>query len=133
MAELDMTDLADAIRARRALSNAAIAARDADATVAVMLDDVSVAVAGGPTLTGRAASRDAFAEQFADRSFGGYVREPEHVVVASPPVTATEIGRWTGTWGGGVRRQVVRGTYRAEWACTAMGWFIASEVFVASG
>ena len=54
-----MTDHVSAIRARRAESNQAIAQRDADRVVAVMLDDVSVSVAGGPVLTGRAANRAA--------------------------------------------------------------------------
>ena len=42
-----------AIRARRAESNAAIAAQDVDRVIAVMLPEVSVSVAGGPMLTER--------------------------------------------------------------------------------
>lgn len=95
-----------------------------------MLPDVSVSVAGGPELLGRDASRAAFAEQFADRSFRGYVREPERIVVHSPPTRATERGRWTGRWKSGAGEQVVRGTYIAEWRHTELGWFIQSEVFV---
>lgn len=59
----------DAIRAVRAASNAAIAARDVDRVVACMLEDVTVSVARGPVLNGRDVSRSAFADQFADRAF----------------------------------------------------------------
>ena len=128
-----MIEPAEVIRARRAQSNAAIAARDADATVALMMDDVMVAVAGGPVLTGRAASRAAFAEQFRDPGFGGYVRQPDRIALGSSSMSATETGRWTGTWGAGLRRQQMGGTYVAEWTYTMLGWFIQSEVFASSG
>jgi ketosteroid isomerase-like protein len=124
-----MTDHVANIRARRAQSNTAIAARDTDGTVALMLDDVIVAVAGGPTLNGRAASRTAFAAQFADPSFHGYVREPGQIILADPPMNATEMGNWVGTWGTGRQRHEMLGTYVAQWSYTAMGWFLQSEVF----
>ena len=130
-----MTDVAhaDRIRALRAQSNAAIAARDAERVVAFMLPDVSVRVAGGPLLTGREASRSAFAEQFAERGFRGYVREPEEVTVHEAASRATERGRWTGRWRSGLREDVVRGTYVAEWRHTEMGWLIQSETYVPGG
>lgn len=121
-----------AIRARRAESNAAIAAQDVDRVIAVMLPEVTVSVAGGPVLAGRDASRAAFAEQFADRTFRGYVREPEKIVIHSPPTRATERGRWTGRWKSSAGEQVMRGNYVAEWRHTDLGWFIESEVFVAT-
>lgn len=95
-----------------------------------MTPDIVVAVAGGPTLAGRAASRDAFAEQFADRNFRSYVRTPETVTLAAPPVRALERGRWVGTWVLGGREQAMRGTYVAEWQLTALGWFLRAESFV---
>lgn len=122
-------DHAADIRARRAQSNQAIAARDAEWAVSLMLADVRVAVAGGPLLTGRDASRNAFAEQFQDPLFVGYVRTADQVVLHTPPVRATERGRWSGTWRRRVGDHVMRGTYVAEWQHTDMGWFIASEVF----
>lgn len=125
-------DHADTIRALRAESNAAIAARAPDRVVAVMLEDVVVAVAGGPQLRGRTASRQAFAEQFADRSFLGYVREPHEITVHDPATHATESGRWHGTWQSGLRRETMRGAYVAEWRLTKHGWMIASESFVST-
>ena len=50
----------EAIRAVRAASNAAIAARDAERVVACMMEDVTVSVARGPLLKGREAKRVAF-------------------------------------------------------------------------
>ncbi|MEQ1691166.1 MAG: nuclear transport factor 2 family protein [Gemmatimonas sp.] len=123
---------AEAIRERRTASNRAIAARDADGVVACMMPDVTVSVANGPVLNGRDASRAAFAAQFAERSFVGYVRDAADVVLHGPPTQATERGRWIGRWRHGKVEQVMQGTYLAEWRLTALGWFIQSEVFVPS-
>ena len=81
-------------------------------------------------LQGREASRLAFAEQFGDPVFRGYVREAGDIVVHDPPTRATEVGRWVGRWKRGSAEEVMRGTYRAEWWHTAVGWLIRSEVFV---
>ena len=128
-----MTDHVAAIRARRAESNSAIAAQDVDRVVSLMLPDISVSVAGGPVLVGRDASRAAFAKQFADRTFRGYVRDPQDIIVHHPATRASERGRWTGRWRSGIGEQVMRGTYLAEWRHTELGWFIQSEVFVSGG
>lgn len=127
-----MNSQQDAIRAVRAASNTAIAARDADRVVACMLEDVTVTVARGPVLKGREASRQAFADQFAERGFDGYVREATEVVLDIPPTTATERGRWTGRWKQGKTEQTMRGTYEARWRHTEFGWFIQSEIFTQS-
>lgn len=128
-----MSTQQDAIRAVRAASNAAIAARDADYVVACMLDDVTVSVARGPVLQGREASRKAFAEQFAERAFSGYVREPTDIAIDATGLRATERGNWTGRWHHGLREETMRGTYVAEWRHTGFGWFIQSEVFTPIG
>ena len=128
-----MTDHVAAIRARRAESNSAIAAQDVERVVSLMLPDISVSVAGGPVLVGRDASRAAFAEQFADRTFRGYVRDPQDIAVHDPATRASERGRWTGRWRSGIGEQVMRGTYLAEWRHTELGWFIQAEVFVSGG
>ncbi len=120
------------IRALRAASHVAISARDVEAVIALMVEQVTVSVAGGPTLVGRDASRLAFIEQFADPSFRGYVREPSTITVHDPPITASEEGRWVGRWQRGLRREEQRGVYTAEWRWrdAGRGWQLASEVFV---
>lgn len=122
-------DHAADVIARRLASNAAIARRDLDGLTELMMPDISVAVAGGPTLKGRAASRDAFAEQFADPAFDGYVRTTGSVTMRSDDA-AEEHGRWIGRWRVGVRVEQQRGAYTAEWSRIGGAWFIASEVFV---
>ncbi len=117
------------IRQLRQASNHAIAARDAARVVAFMAHDVTVAVAGGPLLRGAEASRAAFAEQFADRAFGGYLRDAEQIVVGNPPVVARERGRWTGRWQTKSGMQEQRGYYTAEWRFTEMGWLISAEEY----
>jgi ketosteroid isomerase-like protein len=124
-----MTDLDTAIRARRADSNAAIAARDPDRVTGFMLHDVTVAVAGGPVLVGRKANRDAFATQFADRNFRGYVRTPTIITPADLPTHATERGHWVGRWQNGRLVDEMRGTYSAVWRHTEVGWLLESEIF----
>jgi ketosteroid isomerase-like protein len=127
-----MIDPAEQIRARRAASNAAIAARDAAAVAAFMTEDVTVAVAGGPVLVGREANRRAFAEQMAAAGFLGYVRTPTTLEPGADPRTAIEQGTWEGRWRVGRRVERQRGTYSAEWRLVADVWCIASEVFMAA-
>lgn len=124
-----VTSAADSIRARREQSNAAIAAHDAAAVVAIMAGDVTVAVAGGPVLSGREASRLAFAEQMAEPGFKGYVRTPDVVEVAPDGCAATERGRWVGRWQVRLRLQERHGTYVATWRRVNDAWCIASEIF----
>lgn len=117
------------IRALRAQSNQAIAAHDAERTVSFMAPDIVVGVAGGPTLTGREASRVAFIEQFADRAFVTYVRTIEQVTQVDP-MHVTERGRWIGRWRLKTGLHEQGGRYVAEWRCSEMGWLIHSETFV---
>ena len=127
-----MTDDASiqAVLDQRARSNRAIAARDAEGVMSCMLPEVKVAVAGGPTLVGPDASRDAFAAQFADPAFRGYVRTPDTVTVQQGPLRAIELGHWVGRWHTRQGLHEMRGTYTAEWRHTAMGWLLLSETFI---
>lgn len=118
------------IRALRTQSNNAIAARDPERIVALMMPDVAVNVAGGPVLRGQEASRAAFADQFADRNFRGYVRDVDTVELGADPTVATERGRWTGRWRKAAGDHEMHGTYVAEWRLTDVGWRIQSETFV---
>ena len=117
------------VRVVRAHSNRAIAARDAELVVSYMSPDVVVHVAGGPRLAGREASRAAFALQFADKNFRGYVREPDEVTLSENTLRATECGRWVGRWRVNGREESMRGDYTAEWERTDIGWLIRMERF----
>lgn len=119
------------VRAARARSNAAIAARDADAVVALMAPDVVVTPgSGGPALVGPDSSRAAFARQFADTAFLGYVRTPDEIEASSYRPLAAERGRWVGRWRRADGVQELGGTYLAMWRRTDAGWQIRSELFV---
>jgi ketosteroid isomerase-like protein len=124
-----MRDHAADIRALRKQSNAAIAALDPDYVVGFMAHDVRVEVAGGGTLVGRLANREAFAEQMESPGFGGYVRTPTQVLVQTDPLRATERGTWTGRWQVKGRTQQQQGTYTAEWRFGEMGWEIVAEQY----
>lgn len=118
---------ADAIRALRTQSNDAIGLRNADRVVSFMTEEITVAVAGGPLLTGRDANRRAFAEQFADPAFRGYVRTPLTIAIAPDGVHATEEGHWEGRWQVKTGILTQRGSYDATWRCDAMGWRLVAE------
>lgn len=118
------------IRAQRAQSNKAIAERNLDGIVAMMMPDAVVSVAGGPRLSGRDKNRAAFVEQLADPTFVGYVRDTDQIVMADSATHATEQGRWVGRWRLKSRDHFMRGTYTAEWCRVDGAWFIQSEIFV---
>jgi ketosteroid isomerase-like protein len=124
-----MRDHAADIRALRRQSNAAIAALDPHYVVSFMHEDVSVTVAGGTTLQGRAANFAAWEEQMRVKGFGGYVRTPERVNVEPPGTVAHESGHWVGRWRVRGHSQEQQGRYLAEWRLGAMGWEIVREVF----
>lgn len=121
------------VRDARGRSNAAIAARDLDALAGSMLPDVVVTAGNGGVLIGRDSVRAAFARQFADGAFMGYVRETTLVEVSDGRPLAAEHGRWTGRWRRSDGVQEVRGSYLAMWRRTADGWRIRSELFVTLG
>ncbi len=125
-----MRDHAADIRALRKQSNAAIDSLDPDYVVSFMAEDVIVSVAGGPVLKGRIANRDAFAEQMADKRFGGYRRSPVLVLIEQDPLRAVERGQWVGRWRSGSRIAEQRGSYTASWRLTDVGWLIESEEYV---
>ncbi len=97
--------------------------------VSFMDHTIEVAVAGGPTLHGLAANRDAFAQQMAERGFGGYVRTPAQVSAHDEPLRVEEHGEWVGRWRVNGRQHEQRGSYSAEWRITPAGWRIVREVY----
>jgi ketosteroid isomerase-like protein len=118
------------VRRLRTASNAAIAARDAEAVAGFMAPDVIVRVSGGPVLRGRAANRAAFAQQMAEPTFRGYVRTTERVESHADPLVLTERGRWVGRWQAAAGMHEQLGTYVAEWRHDGVGWLIHTETYV---
>ncbi len=115
------------IKAARAAYNAAIAARDVAGVRAALGDGyVGIAGSGGEAIIGADAMADYFGRAFKTAGFLGFVRVPEVVTLADPPVRAMERGRWSG----GSLSGRFSGEYLAVWVPTPKGWKLRSETFV---
>jgi ketosteroid isomerase-like protein len=123
-------DLAE-IRATRAASNAAIARRDAAATVASTLPTYRVLPAGAPATLSRDSMHASLERQFADSAMLGYVRTPTMIDVSATSPTAAESGRWVGRRRRPDGVQETAGSYFAAWRRTPEGWRLQVEAFVA--
>ncbi|MCA3742151.1 nuclear transport factor 2 family protein [Phenylobacterium sp.] len=122
-----MIDPADAIRARRRLTNRFIAGRETARLGPVFLATAVVIAGDGSVITGRDAILAAFASQFADPGFGGYVRTPERIEANAVGERAAEQGRWTAAWKDAPAQS---GPYLAVWRRVTGQWMIESETFV---
>lgn len=122
-----MTAPADAIRARRKLTNRLIAAHDAGRLKPFLHPDITLIAGDGTVLAGAAAVLDAFAAQFADPAFVTYERITESVDLDQDEARAAESGRWTATWRDA---PTLTGTYLAVWRKVTGQWVIESELYV---
>ena len=121
-----MTEPADAIRARRRLTNKLIAAHDAQRLRPFFAADVKLIVGDGALILGVADVIAAFAAQFAEPGFKAYVRETAAVEIDADGRRAAESGRWTGLWAD----REMGGTYLAVWRRVTGQWVIESELYV---
>lgn len=124
------------LRESRAVSNAALAVRDAGAVAALFASDGRVMTAAGRTLEGAEAIQKALAEQFAQRTDVVYVRTPHTFAVSSADAAASEQGTWSGRWTNAAGPVDLRGQYMAVWrrsigANGIPSWATQSELFVA--
>jgi len=118
------------IRARRAQSNAAIAAHDVAAMRPHYLPDFTIL----PGSSGAPSDLDAFLTRigatFADPTFVTYVRAPVSVTIGASGKRAAETGTWVGTWNKPDGEMRLSGVYQAMWLPTAEGWRLKNESFV---
>jgi ketosteroid isomerase-like protein len=121
-----MTAPADAILARRRLTNKLIGAHDAQRLRPFFTPDAKVIVGDGGLIIGADEIVRTFAGQFADPAFVTYRREPETVQLDGDGARAAERGRWTATW----KTQESSGTYLAVWRKVTGQWVIESELYV---
>jgi hypothetical protein len=125
-----MTTPADAIAARRKLTNKLIAAKDA-ARLRPFFDPRITLIAGdGSLLLGAEDVLAAFASQFADKGFGAYIRTTEDIALDAEGTRAAERGRWVGQWKDAPEQS---GTYLATWKKVTGQWIIENELFVTLG
>lgn len=120
------TSPADAVQARRRLTNKLIAAHDAPRLRPFFASDVKLIVGDGDLILGLDAVIQAFAAQFADPTFVAYVRATERVEPDAAGDRAAEHGRWTGRW----KDHEMSGTYLAVWRRVTGQWVIESELYV---
>jgi hypothetical protein len=121
-----VTAPADAVRARRKLTNRLIAAHEAERLRPFFVADVNLIVGDGGMILGVDAVIEAFAAQFRDPGFKTYLRETETVSVDAAGLRAAEAGRWTGVYA----EAELRGTYLAVWRNVRGQWAIESELYV---
>jgi hypothetical protein len=122
-----MTSPADAIAARRKLTNKLIAGKAA-ARLAPFFDPKAVLIAGdGSLLMGAGEIIAAFDAQFRDPDFIAYVRTGEGIELDSAGLRAAERGRWVGSWTGTPDQS---GTYLATWKKVTGQWVIENELYV---
>ena len=122
-----MTAPADAIRARRKLTNRLIAAHDAGRLKPFLHPDITLIAGDGTVLAGAVAVLEAFATQFADPAFVTYERISESVDLNQDEARAAESGRWIATWRDA---PTLTGTYLAAWRRVTGQWVIESELYV---
>lgn len=122
-----MTSPADAIRARRKLTNRLIAAHDAGRLKPFLHPDITLIAGDGTVLSGAAAVLDAFTAQFADPWFVTCERVTASVDLDQDEVRAAESGRWVATWRDA---PTLTGTYLAAWRKVTGQWVIESELYV---
>lgn len=125
-----MTAPADAIAARRKLTNRLIAAHDAARLKPFFHPEMTVIAGDGSRLLGAAAVLAAFAAQFADPAFVTYERIPDTITLDDAGARAAEAGRWTALWRGADGETRLAGTYLAAWRKVTGQWVIESELFV---
>lgn len=119
-----------AIRARRASSNAAIARHDTTGLGAIFAPDVVVVSSNSLHTIGREANIQRFAEQFRSRPDVVYLRTPTQVRVFAPWAMASESGQWTGSWTDSDGKVRIGGSYFAKWRRLNGTWFVESETYV---
>lgn len=126
-----MTEPADAIRARRRLTNKLIAAKDAQRLRPFFAPDVKLIVGDGALIVGADAMIEAFAGQFRDPDFVAYVRTTGTVELDGAGERAVEQGRWTAQMKlGGALVTYASGPYTAVWRKAVGQWVIESELYV---
>lgn len=118
------------IRARRRMSNEAIAKHDAAKLRGFFAADVKVIVGDGSLIQGVDNLIAVFKGQFKDPDFVNYLRTPATITLDASGERAAEEGRWVATWHG---QTGLSGPYLAGWSRIDGRWMIDSELFVTVG
>ena len=118
-----------AVRAARARSNAAIAARDTATLVALVSPSYHSVTSRNAHTNGRDGALVSWRQQFGAHADVSYVRTPGSVRVFAPWQMAEEVGTWVGRWREADGAVAIRGSYTAKWRRIDGQWLLEAEVF----
>lgn len=118
-----------AVRAARARSNRAIAARDTLALVAIASPSYHSVSSRNAHTNGRDGVLLQWRNQFTSHPDVSYVRTPKSVQLFAPWEMAEETGTWIGRWSESDGRVTIRGNYTAKWRRIDGTWLLEAEVF----
>ena len=121
-----------AVRAARARSNAAIAARDTATLVALVSPSYHSVTSRNAHTNGRDGALVSWRQQFGAHADVSYVRTPGSVRVFAPWQMAEEVGTWVGRWREADGAVAIRGSYTAKWRRIDGQWLLEAEVFTPS-
>lgn len=119
-----------AIRARRALSNAAIAKHDTVGFSAILTPDVVSVTSASAKNVGRALVVKSMADRYRDKPDIIYIRTPDAIAVFAPWGMASERGHWVGRWTDADGKVELGGSYFAKWRLIKGEWFVEGETYV---
>jgi ketosteroid isomerase-like protein len=119
----------------RAANNSAIAARDLDATMAIVADDYVMTGGAGGIERSVAENRKGWAEDFATPGHDRYVRTPTDIEVGGRKgvLRAAENGTWEGIDHKPAGESRPSGRYFVHWSKASGQWRVVSETYVALG
>ena len=118
-----------AVRAARARSNQAIAARDTATLVALVSPSYHSVSSRNAHTNGRDGTLATWRQQFASHADVSYVRTPTAVCIFAPWQMAEEVGMWTGRWREADGPLEISGSYIAKWRRIDGQWLLEAEVF----
>jgi ketosteroid isomerase-like protein len=117
------------VRAARAASNAAIAARDTIALASLVTPSYHSVSSRNAHSNGRAGEGERWRQQFSAHPDVSYVRTPVTIRLFVPWQMAEETGAWVGRWSEADGRVEIRGGYVAKWRRIDGRWLLEAEVF----
>jgi len=119
----------EVIKSVREFSNQSIANRDTTGIVSTLTPDFHAITSRNAEVTGSHSMAKKFAEEFQLRPDVSYVRTPLQVRIFQPWNSASERGKWVGTWKDVDGTIEVSGIYYAKWVRINGKWLIRAEIF----
>jgi len=117
------------IKSIREFSNQSIANRDTAGIAATLTPNFHAITSRNAEVSGNHSMAKKFAEEFQLRPDVSYIRTPLQVRIFQPWNSASERGKWVGTWKDADGQIEVSGIYYAKWIRVNGKWLIRAEIF----